>query len=167
MSAAIVAALKKIAVAIIGNPKVLKKIGGILLGVIVIIIMPILAVLGIFSGDIEIDTVRLQTMIEESMTEEEIGRLQLIGDVMLKIEEEMTTAGYSADRINEAQVLYSLSLTEFSGEEDFVDRLVGCFQQEQTDEELILSVNETFGTQINAEEFIRVMDGIRTDTEQV
>ena len=37
MSATVAAALKKIAVAILTNPKVLKTIGGIVLGIIIII----------------------------------------------------------------------------------------------------------------------------------
>ena len=41
MSAAVVAALKKIAAALLTNPKVLKTIGGIILGIIIIICMPI------------------------------------------------------------------------------------------------------------------------------
>lgn len=60
MSATVAAALKKAAVYIPTDKKALKTVLGIVLGVIIIIIMPILAVLGIFNGNIEIDTDRLQ-----------------------------------------------------------------------------------------------------------
>ena len=49
MSATVAAALKKIAVSSLTNPKVLKTVGGIVLGVIVLIIMPIAAVVSVFN----------------------------------------------------------------------------------------------------------------------
>lgn len=61
MWATVGAALKKIAVALLGNPKVLKTIGGIVLGLIIIIVMPVVAIVSIFNGDIEIDTKAEQT----------------------------------------------------------------------------------------------------------
>ena len=45
MSVTVAAALKKIAVSLLTNPKALKTIGGIVLGIIIIIIMPIIAVI--------------------------------------------------------------------------------------------------------------------------
>ena len=89
MSAAVVAALKKIAAALLTNPKVLKTIGGIILGIIIIICMPIATVIGIFNGDINIDVDRLSQMIEENMTAEEQARIQHINDTMFGIESEM------------------------------------------------------------------------------
>ena len=44
MSATVAAALKKIAVALLTDKRVLKVIGGIVLGIIIIIIMPIVAI---------------------------------------------------------------------------------------------------------------------------
>ena len=93
MSATVAVALKKLAVAVVSNPKVLKTIGGIILGVIIIIAMPIVAVLGIFSGDINIDTEQLQKMIQENMTEEERARLQIMNNTMISIEEQMIATG--------------------------------------------------------------------------
>ena len=60
MSATVAAALKKIAVSLLTNPKILKTVLGIVLGIIIIIIMPIVAIVSIFNGSIEIDTDRLQ-----------------------------------------------------------------------------------------------------------
>jgi len=58
VSATVAAALKKIAVALLTNPKVLKTVLGIVLGIIIIIIMPIVAIVSIFNGSIEIDTTK-------------------------------------------------------------------------------------------------------------
>lgn len=68
MSATVAAALKKIAVALLTDKKALKTIGGIVLGVLIIIIMPIVAVVSLFNGGIEIDTDRLQTMVVENLS---------------------------------------------------------------------------------------------------
>lgn len=45
MSATIGAALKKIAVALLTNPKVIKTIFGIVIGIIIVVVMPIIAVI--------------------------------------------------------------------------------------------------------------------------
>lgn len=68
MSATVAAALKKIAVWLLTNKKVMKTVLGIVLGVILIIVMPIVAILGIFSGGVEIDTGGLHEMIAEQQT---------------------------------------------------------------------------------------------------
>lgn len=160
MSATVAAALKKIAVALLTNPKVIKTIGGVVLGIIIIIIMPIVAVVSIFNGDIEIDTDRLQTMVVENLSAEEQAKLQFVEDTMLSIESEMQAAGFGG-RVKEAQVLYVLALSDHASESGFVSKLVGCFTADQTDEQLIESVNSAFGTQLTAEDFGKVMGNIR------
>ena len=92
MSATVAAALKKIAVSLLSNPKVLKTVLGIVLGIIVIIIMPIVAIVSIFNGDIEIDTGRLQTMVVENLSAEEQQKLQAVENTMYDIEDEMKAA---------------------------------------------------------------------------
>ena len=161
MSAAVAAAIKKLAVLLAGNPKVLKKIGGIILGVIIIILMPIGVVLGICSGEIQIDMNRLQEIISENLTEEEREQLVQIDNTMESITTEMSVAGFEEIRIQEAGVLYLFSLTDKTSETDFVSRFVGCFTSEQTDEQLIQNINQTFGTDTRVEDFRAVMEGVR------
>ncbi len=162
MWATVGAALKKIAVALLGNPKVLKTIGGIVLGLIIIIVMPVVTVVSIFNGSIEIDTNELQRMVVENLSAEEQEKLQFVEDTMYAIEREMKAAGFSELRVTEAQVLFTFSLYDYAREADFVSRLVGCFTSEQTDEQLIAAVNAAFGTEISAEEFSQVMGAIRS-----
>lgn len=50
MSATIGAALKKIAVSLLTDKKVLKTIGGIVIGIIIVVVMPIVAVISILSA---------------------------------------------------------------------------------------------------------------------
>ena len=160
MSATVAAALKKLSAVVLSDKKNLKTAVGIIIGIIVIIVMPIAAVLSIFSGDMNIDTDRLQQMITESLTSEEEDNLKFIEDTMLTLDEKMTDAGFF-DRVKEAQVLYVLALSDYSREDGFTDKLVDCFAADQTDEQLISAVNEAFGTDINSEDFTKVMNDIR------
>lgn len=160
MSATVAAALKKMAVYILTDKKALKTVGGIVLGIIIIIVMPIVAVVSIFNGDLNIDTDRLQAMVVENLSAEEQAKLQLVEDTMYAIEDEMKAAGYGG-RVKEAQVLYVLALSDYAGQSDFVSKLVGCFTAEQTDEQLIAAVNAAFGTELKSEDFGKVMGSIR------
>ena len=160
MSATVAAALKKIAVSSLTNPKVLKTVGGIVLGVIVRIVMPIAAVVSVFNGEIRIDTDRLQQMVVENLSAEEQAKLQLVEDTMLGIEEKMNAAGFIG-RAKEAQVLYVLALSDYAEEDGFIDKLVGCFAADQSDEQLIAAVNAAFGTELASEDFTKIMENIR------
>lgn len=163
MSATVAAALKKIAVMLATNPKTLKIIGGVVLGIVIIIVMPIVAVVSIFNGNIEIDTNRLQTMVEQNLSAEEQARLQAVEDTMNAIETEMKAAGF-AGRTKEAQVLYTLVLSDYAAEDGFVAKLAGCFAEDQSDSQLIDAVNAAFGTELTAEDFGKVMGNIRATT---
>lgn len=163
MSATVAAALKKIAVYILTDKKALKTVFGIVIGIIIIIIMPIVAIVSIFNGNIEIDTDRLQTMLVENLSAEEQAKLQFVEDTMYGIETAMKDAGHTG-RIKEAQVLYVLALSDKAHESDFISKLVGCFTAEQTDEQLISSINSVFGTQLAVEDFSNVMKNIRAVT---
>ena len=160
MAVSVAAILKKVAVAVGSNKKVLKTVCGIVLGIVVIVCMPIIALLGIFSGDAEldIDTEPIYDRIEEGQTE--------FTETFDEIEEKMTEAGFSEERIEEARILYEYSLFRFSTEENFTDRFVECFAEEQTDEELIAAVNAEFGTTIKPEEFRDLADEAKKQKEE-
>lgn len=160
MSATVAAALKKIAVSSLTNPKVLKTVGGIVLGVIVLIIMPIAAVVSVFNGEINIDSDRLQQIVVENLSAEEQAKLQKVEDTMFGIEEKMNAAGFTG-RVKEAQVLYVLALSDYTEEDGFIDKLIGCFAADQTDEQLIAAVNTAFGTELASEDFTKIMENIR------
>ena len=164
MSATVAAALKKLSAVVLSDKNNLKTAVGIIIGIIVIIAMPIAAVLSIFSGNMNIDTNRLQQMITESLTSEEEDNLKFIEDTMLSLDEKMTAAGFP-NRVKEAQVIYVLALSDYSREDGFTNKLVNCFAADQTDEQLILAVNETFGTDIKSEDFTKVMNDIRAKEE--
>ena len=160
MSATVGAALKKIAVSLLTDPKTLKFVGGIVIGVIVIIVMPIAAVVSVFNGEIRIDTDRLQQMVVENLSAEEQAKLQKVEDTMFGIEEKMNAAGFTG-RVKEAQVLYVLALSDHAAEDGFIDKLIGCFATDQSDEQLIAAVNTAFGTELASENFTKIMENIR------
>lgn len=83
---------------------------GIVLGIIIIVVMPVVAVIALFNGDINIDTDRLQQIVVEEMSDEEKAKLQAVEDTMKAIETAMNEKGFTAERIKEAQVLYTLAL---------------------------------------------------------
>ena len=95
------------------------------------------------------------------MTAEQKEELQFIEDTMNAIQTEMTKAGFP-ERVKEAQVLFVLALSDYAREPDFVTKLVSCFVKDQTDEQLIARVNETFGTELGVEDFSKVMAGIHS-----
>ena len=74
MSATVAAALKKIAVYILTDKKALKVVGGIILGIIIIIIMPIVALLTcIFIGYV----VKTQLVVDEVKSSSKFSREKL------------------------------------------------------------------------------------------
>ena len=150
---AVGAALKKVATYILTDKKALKVVGLIVGIILVIILLPIGALLAIFNGGIEIDTGRLDEIYQER-------QIQLV-EIWESVESAMTDAGFDQTRIDEAQALFIFGLSEHVGEDGFADDLVSCFEEEQTDSELIDAVNAKFGTSIDVEDFQNAMASTR------
>ena len=162
MSATIAAALKKFALAIVTEPETLKKVLCIVLSVVVGLLMPIVAVVYFFSGNIELDTSGIEESVISNLTAEEQAKLQFVEDTMNNIQASMTGAGHSEHQIKEAQILYVLGLSDYARQDDFVAKLTACFSTDQTDEQLISKVNSTFETDLSVSDFSNVMNGIRS-----
>ena len=160
MSATVGAALKKIAMALLGDPKILKKVVTVILVLILAVISPIFLIYGIFSGGIEMDKEKLKTFAEEALSEQEMIHLQQLDTTGREIETAMTNAGYTDLQVMKAHVLYVLVLYPHEEEGNLVSRLIGCFASEQTDEELISAVNEEFGTTIYADDFEKLVSSL-------
>ena len=150
---AIIPILKKVASVVLSDKKGRKAVLMIVGIVLVIIILPIIALLGIFSGGIDLGLNDINSLVQE---QQQVGEATLVA-----IEEAMLDEGYSQLRVEEAQAVYLLALFDKSDEENFVERLVGCFEEEQTDAELIASVNAEFGTAITPSEFTEALKEVR------
>lgn len=153
MSATVGAALKKVAVYLLKDKKALKFVGGAILVILIVILMPIIALLGLFSGTIDIDTDHLHEMIVQQQS--------VIMSSWYDVESAMREAGYDQQRIQEAQVLVTFALYNHASQNGFADKLVGCFAPEQTDAQLVSAVNNTFGTNIVAQDFTNAMASLR------
>ena len=156
MAAPIIPILKKVAVAIVSDKKGRKWLLGVILGITFIILMPIIALLGIFSGGLDLNLDGIYDKIHEQQAKMEI--------VAQDIEDEMLNAGYTQEEVQEAQTLYIFALHDEAEEDGFVLRLVGCFEADQTDEELVQKVNTQFGKEITTEEFQNAVQEFR-DTQ--
>lgn len=119
VSATIGAALKKIAVALLTDKKVIKIIGGIIIGIIIIVVMPIVAVVSFFNGSMDIDTDKLNQSIQENISAEQMENLQLINDTMTEVENQLKNKKLS-DYNTQAEVIYLFSLSDKSEDKDFV-----------------------------------------------
>ena len=152
MSATIGAALKKIAVALLTDKKVIKILGGIIIGIIIIVVMPIVAVVSVFNGSMDIDTDKLKQSIQANISAEKMKNLQLINDTMTEVENQLKNKKLS-DYNTQAEVIYLFSLSDKSEDENFVKNFVSCFKKNQSDEDLIKAVNQKFETEIKYDEF--------------
>ena len=162
---AVGAALKRIAVAIVSNPRNWKVIGGIILALIIVVITPIAVIVAILNGNIEIDQNRLTQIIQQNITAEQSSSLEMINTTMEKVEQELEKRNLLEYK-TQAEVLYVFSLTEYSNDENFVRNFVKCFKRNITDEQLVERVNEKFGMAIKYEEFKKMMDSIKGEVSE-
>lgn len=167
MSATVGAALKKIAVALLSNKKIAKGIITIVLAIIVGAAFPIIAVVAMISNDVKVDYHELQKVAVSNMTPEQLDALKKTEALMNKIETEMKAKSYTDDQVLQARILTVVSLSKFAEQNDFVKRLVSCFAAGQTEENLISKINREFGTNIEADEFIKLLSLVNTSATDI
>ena len=78
MGISVGAALKKIAVALVLDKKTLKNIAMAALVIIVALLMPMAAIIAVFSGTLELDVAALQEQIAEEMSDSDRQMLQQV-----------------------------------------------------------------------------------------
>ena len=149
-----IAAAKRIAIALFSSKKGRKVIGFILALCLILLLMPAIAMQAFFKTDLQFDS---DTLIQ-SLSPEEKRLLRKVDDAMRSIEDLMAEKEMP-ERTLDAQVIFILALSL----NDSPGRLVGCFEEEQSDAALITKVNRTFGTNINVSEFEQVMSFVRAN----
>lgn len=105
MSATIGATLKKIAVSLLTDKKVIKTIGGIVIGIIIIVVMPIVAVVSFFNGSMDLDTDKLNQSIQENISAEQMENLQLINNTMTEVENRLKSKKLSDYQMSESLLI--------------------------------------------------------------
>lgn len=164
MWVAVGAALKKIVMSVLTSKNGLKIVGGIVLGLIIVLISPVLVIIALFGGYEKSPPDFLTNNVMDNLDEEQLGQIVLVGDTMTAIETKMIEAGYTEDNIEAANLIYTTTLCYYTTEENFVDRFVACFADYETDEDLINKVNAEFGTAIDVQEFKDILG--RTDESE-
>lgn len=155
MAVPIIPILKKVGAAVLSNKKGRKTVLYILLTVTIIVMLPAIAVMGIFSNDVRIDTSEIESIMQE--------REKIEAERHAEIDRVMTDAGYEELKIREAQAIYSFALFDIASD-DLAQKLSDCFMAE-TDEELAKRINATFGTNFAYEEIVAVLESVRQEYE--
>jgi septal ring-binding cell division protein DamX len=157
--------LKKLALSLFTDRKVLKTVGGIILGILVMIAMPIAAVTAVFSGDIKLDLEELKARVEAEIPDHALDGSRVLSEKLDEISEAMTQAGL-AEYASSAQNISIVFLSDHMTESDFAIRLAGCYQKGQTNESFLSVLNETFGMAISAEDLLNVAGDQTVETEE-
>ena len=157
------ATVAKITSAVASDKNVRKVIGTIIGSVIGLLLIPLIAYMGIIGNmdSIEIDTNQVQQSIVQNMSAEEKAKLQHIEDVMTGISKECSKRKLKSIVGKKAQAVYACAFYDVEkSDNDFISKLVDCFEQAKDDNELLNMLNSTFGTNISAEDFSHLMSVI-------
>lgn len=157
------ATVAKITSALASDKNARKVIGIIIGSVIGLLLIPLIAYMGIIGNmdSIEIDTNQVQQSIVQNMSAEEKAKLQHIEDVMTGISKECSKRKLKSIVGKKAQAVYACAFYDVEkSDNDFISKLVDCFEQAKDDNELLNMLNSTFGTNISAEDFSHLMSVI-------
>lgn len=157
------ATVAKITSAVASDKNARKVIGVIIGSVIGLLLIPLIAYMGIIGNmdSIEIDTNQVQQSIVQNMSAEEKAKLQHIEDVMTGISKECSKRKLKNIVNKKAQAVYACAFYDVEkSDNDFISKLVDCFEQAKDDNELLNMLNSAFGTNISAEDFSHLMSVI-------
>lgn len=157
------ATVAKITSAVASDKNARKVIGVIIGSVIGLLLIPLIAYMGIIGNmdSIEIDTNQVQQSIVQNMSAEEKAKLQHIEDVMTGISKECSKRKLKSIVGKKAQAVYACAFYDVEkSDNDFISKLVDCFEQAKDDNELLNMLNSVFGTNISAEDFSHLMSVI-------
>lgn len=157
------ATVAKITSAVASDKNARKVIGVIIGSVIGFLLIPLIAYMSIIGNmdSIEIDTDQVQQSIVQNMSAEEKAKLQHIEDVMTGISKECSKRKLKSIVGKKAQAVYACAFYDVEkSDNDFISKLVDCFEQAKDDNELLNMLNSAFGTNISAEDFSHLMSVI-------
>ena len=157
------ATVAKITSAVASDKNARKVIGIIIGSVIGLLLIPLIAYMGIIGNmdSIEIGTNQVQQSIVQNMSAEEKAKLQHIEDVMTGISKECSKRKLKSIVGKKAQAVYACAFYDVEkSDNNFISKLVDCFEQAKSDNELLNMLNSAFGTNISAEDFSHLMSVI-------
>ena len=160
MSAAVAAAVKKIAIYILGDEhkrgKLFVAVGSIIAGFLGLMFLPIAVISGIGSMNIEPPDIDKNLFTEsalfESLDSEQQAEITNIQNQGRAIEDAMTNAGVR-DQTIKAQLIY---MSYFEDVQNFnAESYANLFVVAPNDSDLIAAINSTYGLDIDYDEFVR------------
>lgn len=157
------ATVAKITSAVASDKNARKVIGIIIGSVIGLLLIPLIAYMGIIGNmdSIEIDTNKVQQSIVQNMSAEEKAKLQHVENVMTGISKECTKRKLKSIVGKKAQAVYACAFYDVEkSDNDFISKLVDCFEQAKDNNELLNMLNSAFDTNISAEDFSHLMSVI-------
>ena len=169
MSAAVAAAVKKIAIYILGDEhkrgKLFVAVGSIIAGFLGLMFLPIAVISSIGSMNIEqpdIDkSLFTESALFESLDSEQQAEITDIQNQGQAIEDAMTNAGLM-DQTIKAQLIY---MSYFDGVQNFyAESYADLFANSTNDSDLIAAINSTYGLEIDYDEFVRTYTFVMNST---
>ena len=169
MSAAVAAAVKKIAIYILGDEhkrgKLFVAVGSIIAGFLGFMFLPIAVISGIGSMNIEPPDIDKNLFTEsalfESLDSEQQAEITNIQNQGRAIEDAMTNAGVR-DQTIKAQLIY---MSYFEDVQNFnAESYANLFVVAPNDSDLIAAINSTYGLDIDYDEFVRTYTFVMNST---
>lgn len=157
------ATVAKITSAVASDKNARKVIEVIIGSIIGLLLIPLIVYMGIIGNmdSIEIDTNQVQQSIVQNMSAEEKAKLQHIEDVMTGISKECSKRKLKSIVGKKAQAVYACAFYDIEKyDNNFISKLVDCFEQAKDNNELLNMLNSAFGTNISAEDFSHLMSVI-------
>ena len=169
MSAAVAAAVKKIAIYILGDEhkrgKVFVAVGSIIAGFLGLMFLPIAVISSIGSMNIEqpdIDkSLFTESALFESLDSEQQAEITNIQKQGRAIEDAMTNAGVR-DQTIKAQLIYMSYFDEVQN--FYAESYADLFVVAPNDSDLIAAINSTYGLDIDYDEFVRTYTFVMNST---
>lgn len=169
MSATVAAALKKIAIYILGDEKKRGKlfvlIGSIAVGFIGLMCLPVAVLSSMGSMEIEQPEINAEMFSDsalfESLDSEQQAKITEIQNSGQEIEDAMSGAGVRSQTIK-AQLIYMSYFDEVQN--FYAESYADLFATAQNDSDLISAINSTYGLEIDYDEFIRTYTWVMNST---
>lgn len=169
MSATVAAALKKIAIYILGDEKKRGKlfvlIGSIAVGFIGLMCLPVAVLSSMGSMEIEQPEINAEMFSDsalfESLDSEQQAKITEIQNSGQEIEDAMSGAGVRSQTIK-AQLIY---MSYFGDVQNFnAESYANLFAVAPNDSDLITAINSTYGLDIDYDEFVRTYTFVMNST---
>lgn len=169
MSAAVAAAVKKIAIYILGDEnkrgRLFVAVGSIIAGFLGLMFLPIAVISSIGSMNIEppdIDkSLFTESALFESLDSEQQAEITNIQNQGQAIEDAMTNAGVR-DQTIKAQLIYMSYFNEVQN--FYAESYADLFANSTNDSDLIAAINSTYGLDIDYDEFVRTYTFVMNST---